>query len=139
MRIDSRPPLPPIMRQRHDGFTPQRQMLFLAELRRSRNVVRAAAAAGMNRKSAYRLRERPDGAEFAAAWDRTLRVVVPAPRGRSESHSESLTSRQKPQPPARTSPRESPESPTAEQNPRHCQFRQLRRAELLALLRRAAQ
>jgi hypothetical protein len=127
MRSDSRPPLPPIKRQRHDGWTPQRQMLFLAELRRSRNVVRAAAAAGMNRKSAYRLRERADGAEFAAAWDRTLRVVVPVPRARSESHSESPTSAQRPQSPARISPRESPESPTSGQNSRHCQSCQLPR------------
>ncbi len=67
MSTKPRAPLPPIKRQRHDGWTLHRQMLFLSELRRSRNVVRAAAAAGMNRKSAYRLRERPDGAEFAAA------------------------------------------------------------------------
>ena len=58
---------------RRDGWTPERQLRFLAALARTRSVTRAAAAAGMSRESAYRLRARRDGALFAAAWDRALR------------------------------------------------------------------
>ena len=94
MGTDS-PPLPPVKRQRHDGWTLDRQLIFLDELRRSRNVSRAAEAAGMNRKSAYRLRERPAGAKFAAAWDRTLRITAPpahrTPALAGKSHTEGLT------------------------------------------------
>jgi len=60
---------PPV---RRDGWTAERQLAFLHALARTRSVVRAAAAAGMSRESAYRLRTRPAGALFAAAWDRTL-------------------------------------------------------------------
>lgn len=59
-------------RSRRDGWTPERQLRFLAALARTRSVTRAAAAAGMSRESAYRLRTRRDGALFAAAWDRAL-------------------------------------------------------------------
>ena len=56
---------------RRDGWTAERQLAFLRALARTRSVSRAAAAAGMSRESAYRLRTRPAGALFAA-WDRTL-------------------------------------------------------------------
>jgi hypothetical protein len=36
------------------------------------SVTRAAAAAGMSRESAYRLRARPRHADFARAWDRVV-------------------------------------------------------------------
>ena len=57
---------------RRDGWTPRRQLAFLDTLARTRCVTRAAAAAGMSRESAYRLRRRPSAALFAAAWDRML-------------------------------------------------------------------
>jgi hypothetical protein len=57
---------------RRDGWTAARQLAFLETLARTRSVSRAAARAGMSRESAYRLRARPAGALFAAAWDRTL-------------------------------------------------------------------
>jgi hypothetical protein len=57
---------------RRDGWTPERQLRFLDALARTRSVTRAAAAAGMSRETAYRLRGRRDGALFAAAWDRAL-------------------------------------------------------------------
>ena len=57
---------------RRDGWTPARQLRFLDVLARTRSVTRAAAAAGMSRESAYRLRNRPSAALFAAAWDRAL-------------------------------------------------------------------
>ncbi len=62
-------------RIRRDGWTAERQLRFLDVLAGTRSVTRAAAAVGMNRKSAYRLRNRADGALFAAAWDRTLRTL----------------------------------------------------------------
>ena len=60
------------VRARHDGWTPRKQQDFIAALRRTRSVDRAAAAVGMTRMSAYRLRARPDAASFAAAWDAAL-------------------------------------------------------------------
>jgi len=57
---------------RRVGWTAERQLRFLDALARTRSVVKAAAFAGMSRESAYRLRERKDGALFAALWDRIL-------------------------------------------------------------------
>ena len=57
---------------RRDGWTAERQLRFLDELSRSRSIVKAAASAGMSRESAYRLRDRKDGALFAALWDRAF-------------------------------------------------------------------
>jgi len=68
----------PSQRFRRDGWTPARQLRFLDALARTRCVTRAAAAAGMSRESAYRLRKRPSAALFAAAWDRVL--ASPPPR-----------------------------------------------------------
>ena len=57
---------------RKDGWTAERQMHFLDSLGRTRSVTKASAAAGMTRESAYRLRDRCEGALFAALWDRML-------------------------------------------------------------------
>jgi hypothetical protein len=57
---------------RGDGWTAKRQLRFLDALAQTRSVSRAAAAAGMSRESAYRLRDRRDGALFAALWDEAL-------------------------------------------------------------------
>jgi hypothetical protein len=59
-------------RPRHDGWTPERQAIFISILRLSRCVRKAAAAAGMSRNSAYALRRRASGQRFAAAWDLAL-------------------------------------------------------------------
>jgi len=67
---------------RRDGWTPARQLRFLDAFGSTRSVTRAAAAAGMSRESAYRLRKRASAGLFAAAWDRLL--ASPAPRA-SES------------------------------------------------------
>jgi len=61
---------------RRDGWTIERQLRFLDTLSRTRCVTRAAAAAGLSRKSAYRLRGRADGALFAALWDRAMRAPL---------------------------------------------------------------
>lgn len=57
---------------RANGWTSARQLLFLAALARTRSVTRAAAAAGMSRESAYRLRARDPHGLFAALWDRAI-------------------------------------------------------------------
>ena len=54
---------------RRDGWTAERQLRFLDALASTRSVIRAAAFAGMSRESAYRLRDRCEGALFAAMWD----------------------------------------------------------------------
>jgi hypothetical protein len=54
-------------------WTGERQLIFLDTLAQARSITRAAASAGMSRESAYRLRRRPAGALFAAAWDRVMR------------------------------------------------------------------
>jgi hypothetical protein len=57
---------------RRDGWTVDRQLGFLAALSRTRSVTRAARAVGMSRESAYRHRDRPHAALFAAVWDRAM-------------------------------------------------------------------
>jgi len=64
--------MPNPSRIRHDGWTAERQAIFIATLRITRSITRAARAAGMSRKSAYALRLRPAGEPFAAAWDHAL-------------------------------------------------------------------
>ena len=59
-------------RARRDGWTPERQRAFIAELRASRCIDRAARAVGLSRESAYRLRRRPGAESFAAAWDAAM-------------------------------------------------------------------
>jgi hypothetical protein len=74
--IPSFVPVP--LRSRRDGWTEERQRIFIATLARTRCVGRAAAAAGMSRESAYRLRRRKGAASFAAAWDS---IFAARPRG----------------------------------------------------------
>ena len=70
---DSEPVFAPVpVRARRDGWTPERQRAFILALRETRSVATAAAKVGMARETAYRLRERPGAAEFAAAWDAAL-------------------------------------------------------------------
>lgn len=63
---------------RHDGFTPERQTLFLDALASSGSVSTAAQAAGVSRTAAYNFRNRDDaaGEAFRAAWDGRLRQAV---------------------------------------------------------------
>ena len=61
-----------LARPRRDGWTPDRQLLFLDALARTRSVTSAARAAGMSRESAYRLRNREPHGLFAATWDQAL-------------------------------------------------------------------
>ena len=58
---------------RHDGWTPERQRIFIEALRLIGVVSFAAEAAGMSRKSAYALLKRAGpGSSFARAWDEAL-------------------------------------------------------------------
>ena len=59
---------------RRDGWTAERQLRFLETLAATRSITKAAAAAGMSRETAYRLRDRREGALFAALWNRALAV-----------------------------------------------------------------
>ncbi|WP_326524180.1 hypothetical protein [Sphingomonas sp.] len=62
----------PVIRARHDGWSPERQRRFIAALAHTACVSAAARAVGSTRTSAYRLRARPDAEGFAAAWDAAL-------------------------------------------------------------------
>ncbi|HET9638577.1 MAG TPA: hypothetical protein VFP12_05155 [Allosphingosinicella sp.] len=58
------------VKTRRDGWTPARQFAFILRLALLGGVSAAARAVGMSRESAYRLREHPGAASFAAAWDK---------------------------------------------------------------------
>jgi hypothetical protein len=81
-----RPSKPPKFRR--DGWTPERQLRFLGAVSEGESVANAAAFAGMSRESAYRLRNRPDGALFGALWDR---VFADRAANAAEVHSRPLT------------------------------------------------
>jgi hypothetical protein len=67
------PPFTPVpVRARHDGWTPDRQRKFIHALAVMGVVARAAKAVGVSATAAYKLRDRADAAEFAAAWDLAL-------------------------------------------------------------------
>lgn len=59
-------------KERHDGWSPDKQVLFLEALARTGNVKAAALYTGLSRESAYKLRRRPDGRAFARAWDAAI-------------------------------------------------------------------
>ena len=61
--------VPVACRRRHDGWTPERQHRFLEALAVAGTVAAAARAVGKSATAAYRLRDRPDAADFARAWD----------------------------------------------------------------------
>ena len=71
---DPAPPFTPVpmQRTRHDGWTPQRQLAFIRVLAVTGQVSVACRTVGISRKSAYALRDRPDAASFARAWDIAL-------------------------------------------------------------------
>lgn len=59
--------------QRYDGWTPERQRIFLESLAECGTVQDACRAAGMSPASAYALRQRKSGALFALGWAAALR------------------------------------------------------------------
>lgn len=67
---------PARLAQRHDGWTAERQRIFLTVLAETGRVTEAARAAGMSPRSAYRLRWHPQGEAFAKAWIRALYIAT---------------------------------------------------------------
>jgi len=59
----------PSRRNRHDGWTEERQRAFIAGLELCGSVSTAAKAVGMTARGAYKLLERPGADSFARAWD----------------------------------------------------------------------
>lgn len=68
------PAFTPVPRQceRHDGWTPERQQLFIEALADYGSVRAAANSVGLAPEGAYRLRRLPGAEEFAAAWEAAL-------------------------------------------------------------------
>ena len=62
----------PRQRNRHDGWTPQRQRAFIEALARTGSVSHAAAEINMATESAYQLRLHPKGESFRKAWEAAL-------------------------------------------------------------------
>ncbi len=59
----------PTASSRRDGWTPDRQRAFIAELAGHGGVAAAARAVGMTSQSANKLRRRRGAEAFARAWD----------------------------------------------------------------------
>lgn len=62
--------------ERHDGWTPERQKLFIEALADYGNVRAACDSVGLTTVGAYRLRRQPGAEEFAAAWEAALACGV---------------------------------------------------------------
>lgn len=62
------------LRYRSDGWTPERQRLYVVALARWGNGRRAAAHVDMSEQSAARLRARPEGASFGRACERAWQI-----------------------------------------------------------------
>lgn len=67
---------PVTLRARHDGWTAERQRSFLRALADTGCISEAAHATGITPRSAYRLRNHPQGKAFAAAWDQALQLAA---------------------------------------------------------------
>lgn len=62
-----------LTRQRHDGWTAERQRTFLAALAETGCISEACRLSGITARSAHRLRRHSLGKRFAEAWDQALR------------------------------------------------------------------
>jgi hypothetical protein len=63
------------VRSRRDGWTAEKQRIFIRTLAETGVVRRAARAAGMSERSAHRLALREDAESFCQAWDAALRLA----------------------------------------------------------------
>jgi hypothetical protein len=59
-------------RNRHSGWTAERQRKFIEHLALTGSVGEAAALAGVSSRSAYRLRNKAGAEDFGRAWDAAL-------------------------------------------------------------------
>lgn len=64
------------VRYRHDGWVPDRQLVFIERLAECGCVDEAAKAVGMSRNAAYALRRRDDAQAFRLAWDAALDIAT---------------------------------------------------------------
>ena len=62
----------PRLCNRHDGWTPERQQLFIEALADYGSVRAAANSVGMTPESAYLLRRHPEAKTFRKAWEAAL-------------------------------------------------------------------
>ncbi len=69
------PPAMPLAPPRCNGWTPDRQRVFLALLAEHGNVDMAARAVGMSKRGAYAFRRRAAGRSFALGWDAAIKVA----------------------------------------------------------------
>lgn len=67
--------LPAPTRLRHDGWTPDKQRLFVETLADTGCVSHAAKAVGKSRQSAYTLRRTAPNSMFAFAWDAAIKLA----------------------------------------------------------------
>lgn len=67
-------PIP--LRERHDGWTADRQIAFIDALAATGCVTDAARTVGLSVRSAYRLRAHPEAGSFRLAWDEALEFAV---------------------------------------------------------------
>ena len=67
---------PVVVRNRHDGWTADKQTDFVAALGASGCVTDACRSVGMSTESAYKLRARPDATDFRLAWAAALDFAV---------------------------------------------------------------
>lgn len=68
--------LPVRRKPRVDGWSSEKQRLFIATLADTGSVTLAARTVGMTAKSAYTLRRAPDGAGFDRAWTAAIRRAM---------------------------------------------------------------
>src|SRR5690606_10043615 len=61
---------------RHDGWTPERQLGFIEALADTGSVKSAAHAVNMTPEGAYHLRRHPQAEEFRKAWEAALALGV---------------------------------------------------------------
>jgi hypothetical protein len=69
---------PVMLSPRRRGWTADRQRAFLTALAETGSVSVACKSAGITARSAYRLRNDPRGAPFAAAWNQAIYVATNA-------------------------------------------------------------
>ena len=63
---------PARLRERHDGWTAEKQIAFIEALAECACVDEACRRVGMSDSAAYALRRRPDAQSFRRAWDAAL-------------------------------------------------------------------
>jgi len=66
----------PRKKQRHNGWTPERQRLFIEALADTGSVKSAARSVGLTPESAYYLRRQPGAEQFRKAWEAALDIGV---------------------------------------------------------------